>query len=179
MSLLVCVRAVKNLNSGQTFVLVDDSSDQKMTIINPKGDVLTVPKGLFAEPFTVRAEQYGDHFSDPQIASIDKAFGKGRRKSTSKTGTRKRTTKKKEPLRFGIGAEWNSSKLTFYKHKIEPLSETQSFKINIEKTGTFLITKSDFQKMFNDVVISNSYWEEGSFTYGELPEKAKKFIKAA
>ena len=183
MSLLVCVRAVKNLNSGRFFALVHEEPDQKMVIINPKGDILTVPGGLFADPEPVTSEAFADYFTSEQIAAFGKAFGRGKGKSAgSKPGPsrpKRPVKKKKVEKQYGVGAEWNSGRLTFYKHKIEPLSETQSFKIYLEDAGVFMITKADFLRMFNDVVISNDYWEEGSFTYRELPEKAKKFIRAA
>lgn len=180
MPTLMNVNAIRNTNSKILFILVEKTLDNKMTIINPQGKVLTVPEGLFEEPFLVSQDSFIDTFTQEQVQAIEKYVSKSRSSGIRKDGSPvKKRRKKAEPLKFGLGAEWNSTKLTFYKHKIDPLSETQSFKITIEEVGIFTITKSDFSRIFNDVVISTSYWEEGSFTYDNLPDKAKKFIKAA
>ena len=175
MSKVNSVSAIKNRNSQVIFVLIEESSDSKMKIINPEGKILTVPGGLFETPYAVSLTEVQSIFTPKQVATIEKTFSKGR----SRSSTTKKKKAKKSALKFGVGAEWSSSKLTFYKHKIDPLSETQSFKIVIEKVGIFVITKLDFCKLFNEVIISTSYWEEGSFTFSDLPEKARKFIKAA
>ena len=180
MPTLMNVNAIRNTNSKILFILLEKTPDNKMTIINPQGKVLTVPEGLFEEPFLVSHDRFIDTFTQEQVQAIEKYVSKSRSSSAKRDGsTVKKRRKKAEPPKFGVGAEWNSAKLTFYKHKIDPLSETQSFKITIEEVGIFTITKSDFCRLFNDVVISTSYWEEGSFTYSSLPDKAKKFIKAA
>lgn len=179
MPTIMNVNAIRNINSKILFILLEKTADNKMTIINPQGKVITVPEGLFESPFLVSQDKFIETFTQEQVQAIEKYATKSRSSARKSSGTVKKRRKKAEPLKFGIGAEWNASKLTFYKHKIDPLSDSQSFKITIEEVGIFTITKSDFCKLFNDVVISTSYWEEGSFTYSNLPDKAKKFIKAA
>jgi hypothetical protein len=68
--------------------------------------------------------------------------------------------------------------LTFYRHKIDPLDPKQTFKIVVEGIGSFEISKEDFVAQFNDVMMSPSYRAEGLFSYREVPEKAKRYIKA-
>lgn len=170
MSINASIEAIQNKNSKKIFVLVENHGT-KMTIINPDGQVLTVPDGLFDPPFSIDPDKLSNTFTAAQIATIDKQFKKTRTKTT-----RKRVVKKKVATKSGIGAKWNCSKLTFYKHKIEPLQVTESFEVTTED-GIFTILKSDFTKLFNEVVISSEYWQEGSYTFQDLPEKAKNFIK--
>ncbi|MCB9228686.1 MAG: hypothetical protein H6618_03660 [Deltaproteobacteria bacterium] len=182
MTLLSRFRAVRNLNSGQIFVLLDDSPDQKITVINPKGNTLTVPAGLFEESFSVGMDRCAEYLTDLQVQALQKTSSMGRRRAqssatgTSRTRLTKSRSKVKTTPKHGIGAEWSCDKLTFYKHKIEPLSETESFKIHLDRTGVFQISKAVFQRLFNDVVMSTDYWKEGAFSYQELPEKARSFI---
>lgn len=174
------IEAIKNKNSKKVFVLVDDTQVNKVTVINPDGKVLTVPEGLFDPPVFIASTDFSAAFTPAQVATIAKVVKKGRSRTNAKSSTPRRSkAKPKTPAKLGLGAEWTASKLTFYKHKIEPLQDTQSFKIHLENIGTFEITKADFCRIFNEVVISSSYWKEGSYTYGEFPEKARRFIKAA
>lgn len=173
------VNAVRNINSGVLFVLLDGGGvDNKMTIINPEGKVIVVPEGLFEKPFVLRGDELRVHLTEQQRQTLAKQSSPTRSRTSSgvKKGSSAKAAASRTP-KFGIGAEWEGSKLTFYKHKIDPLMETQSFKINLDGHGSFVITKSEFSRIFNDVVIAPSYWQEGSYTYASLPEKAKKFLQ--
>ena len=192
MSFSFSVRAVRNTNSRKLFVLLDEkgscvsgpdisnSLDEKITIINPEGRIITVPGGLFQPPFLVTPHEILDVLTSEQVKTISQKFASKPRVSNSRSrSTRSSSGKKKLSSKSkSLGASWSSSKLTFYKHKIEPLRPSQSFEIRIESLGTFLIKKEEFLKVFNDVVISSAYWQEGSFTYESPPEKAGKFITA-
>ena len=84
----------------------------------------------------------------------------------------------KTSTRSGLGAAWNSPRLSFYKHKIEPLQPKQTFRITVEGTGCFEISKEEFLANFNDVVMSPSYRADGLFTYPSVPDKAKRYLRA-
>ena len=79
--------------------------------------------------------------------------------------------------RRGLGAAWTSPRLTFYKHKIEPLHAKQSFKVSVDGTGDFEMTKEEFLLQFNDAVMSPSYRSDGLYTYAQIPEKAWRYRK--
>lgn len=82
------------------------------------------------------------------------------------------------PVRRGLGASWIAPRLTFYRHKIDPLHAKQSFKISIEGSGEFEITKEEFLAQFNDVVMSPSYRADGLYSYPAIPDKARRYFKA-
>lgn len=174
------VAAIRNIASQKIFILVETHQDKKMTIINPEGKMLTVPDGLFEKPFLVSDTQLSEVFTHEQIEAIAKNQQKRNKKAVSSASGKKVLKKTQASLanRTGLGNEWNSQKLIFYKHNIEPLGPRQSFRINIEDVGVFEITKEVFEKNFNDVIISTSYWHDGSYVYNEIPEKAYKFIKS-
>ena len=174
MSNISSVRAVQNINSGLFFVLVEEALDGKMTIIHPEGKVLTVPGGLFHPPVMVEPADFEKYFTTLQL----KALSKNKVSKQSSGAVKRKSRSKKKIVKLGIAAEWSAPNLTFYKHKIDPLYETQSFKIHIESYGVFVITKEEFNRTFNDVVISSSYWREGSFTYKDFPSKAQQFIQS-
>ena len=79
------VQAIRNLSSGKLFVLVEEAPDQKMTIINPEGKLITVPEGLFGDPEEVVKDSFLVTFTEAQVAGIAKHIKTGRR-------TRKKAT---------------------------------------------------------------------------------------
>ena len=167
------VRKVQNKSSKACFVLLEVTASGKLRVISPEGKVLVVPEGLFCSPLVVEPHELEESFSQAQMTALNNTSVSTKR--TSSTVKRQRTTRKKQ-VKVGLGAEWSSAKLTFYKHKIDPLDDAQSFKITIESFGVFSITKLEFARIFNDVIISPSYWREGSYTYPEFPSKALKYI---
>ncbi len=90
----------------------------------------------------------------------------------------KRSKAPKEPVRRGLGATWDSPRLSFYRHKIDPLHAKQTFRIKVEGVGEFEISKEEFLLQFNDVVMSPSYRSDGLYTYTSWPEKAKKYLRS-
>ncbi len=169
------VKAVKNKKTQKYFIFVEEVRANQVKLINPAGQVLTVPAEIFEAVEDVTVGDFDSAFTADQMKAADKIF-----KSSSK-GTRKTTTRKKKvkktTSRTGLGATWSSAKLTFYKFKIEPLDPKQTFKINVDGYGDFEISKEDFQSVFSDVILSKDYVREGSFTFPEFPDKAKKYLK--
>ena len=76
-----------------------------------------------------------------------------------------------------VGANWSSERLCFYRHRIDPLRPAEQFQVKIQGVGTFQITKADFQRVFNNVIMSPQYRSQGLFSYDQIPEEARIFIK--
>jgi hypothetical protein len=187
------VEAVRNRKNQKLFILVDDTLDMRYKVINPDGEVLILPDVLFEEdPVSVPSGSYETEFSPAQIDAYTEF------RTKEKEAMRKQAERKPEPVRTvvvppktstprkrvppvslkrGLGASWTSQKLTFYKHKIEPLAPKQTFRIDLDGVGAFEITKEEFLAQFNDVVMSQKYRAEGYYTYPTLPPKAGKYIK--
>lgn len=188
------IEAVRNRKNQKLFILVDDTLDMRYKVINPEGETLILPDVLFEEdPVSVPQSKCADEFSEVQLANyVD--F-----KTKQAHAARVQAERKPEPVRTtvvapkaaptprkkavpvstkrGLGASWTGQKLTFYKHKIEPLAPKQTFRVVLDGVGTFEITKEEFLAQFNDAVMSQKYRAEGYYTYMALPEKARKYIK--
>ncbi len=192
------IEAVRNRKNQKLFILIDDTIEARYKVINPAGETLILPDLLFDEdPLTVPADQAAKEFSPEQMTAFAvhlerqatlAAQAALRPKEPPRPPTvtvappsRPRTpSAKKAPMampRRGLAASWSAPKLTFYRHKIEPLAPKQSFKVTVEGTGDFEITKEDFLAQFNDVVMSPSYIREGLFSYPKVPDKARRFLK--
>jgi len=192
------LEAVRNRKTTKLFILVDDTLGTRYKVINPAGEVLILPDLLFAEdPVLVHPSEFTNEFSEIQLdafakfqakAAAQEALAKAaalrapepRRIDPEPPKKKKTPSARKEsaaPTRRGLGAAWSSPRLTFYKHKIEPLHAKQSFKVSVEGTGDFEITKEEFLLQFNDAVMSPSYRSDGLYTYAQIPEKAWRYRK--
>lgn len=181
MNLDLGLQVVKNKKTGQTFVFIDDTSAINIKVINPAGLELEVPSVLFEEKRSIGAFELQKELSELQIKKVN-SLKPARKKASAATTTRSRkkaskTSRVKKNLKIGLGAEWSSDQLTFYKHKIEPLDPGQWFIVNVEGHGRIKMTKDQFGAEFMDVVLHESYWKNGSFSYSRFPEKANKFIE--
>jgi hypothetical protein len=67
--------------------------------------------------------------------------------------------------------------LVFYRHKIENLKPNDVFAIVIEGHGTLQMTKAEFQRTFNNIIMSSEYRSQGIYRYAQIPEEALAFIK--
>ncbi len=76
-----------------------------------------------------------------------------------------------------IAANWSSERLVFYRHRIDPLRPAEQFQVKIQGVGTFQITKADFQRVFNNVIMSAQYRSQGMFAYDQVPDEARPFIR--
>ena len=76
-----------------------------------------------------------------------------------------------------VCANWASERLCFYRNRIDPLRPAEQFQVKIQGVGTFQITKADFQRVFNNVIMSPQYRSQGLFSYDQIPEAARPFIK--
>ena len=200
------ITCLVNKKNSSNFILLEEYSSGICSVINPKGEILHVGINLFEEePLLVEEKDGLSYFSSNQIevyknyltqledrekklesmkvqkSKVDQAideYKKSVKKSSSSSSKRYSSSSFKTSSGYGgIVASWNSSKLTFYKHKIEPLSPLQKFSINIEGVGKFICSKKDFLSNFNEVVISFQYKNDGLYTFSTIPEKAMKFIE--
>ncbi len=192
------IDAVRNRKNLKLFIVIDDSLELRYKVINPSGEVLILPDLLFEDdPVIVQPEEATIEFSAEQLAAyaehLKKAAAQAEadklaalrpeppRRVVAEAAPRPRA--KRQPstppqTRRGLAASWSAPRLTFYKHKIEPLHPKQSFKITVEGNGDFEITKEDFMAHFNDVIMSPSYRADGLFTYPQIPDKALRYRKA-
>lgn len=190
------IEVLQHLKSEKFFVLLDDSRMDRFKVINPAGVKLLMPAELFseepellslkeaeekltAEQFNVAMMEFRNEESQAEqfIAHIEK---KAETPTVSKESTKRATPRKRKEkvnTKRGLGASWSSSSLTFYRHHIDPLGPKQSFRVVIDNLGTFEMTREEFQSVFNDVIMSNKYRQEGYFSYPSLPEKAQRFLK--
>lgn len=199
------ITCLVNKKNSSNFILLEEYSSGICSVINPKGEILHVGINLFEEePLLVEEKDGLSYFSSNQIevyknyltqledrekklesmrvqkSKVDQAIDDYKKSVKKSSGTSKRSSYRSSKISLGSGgivASWNSSKLTFYKHKIEPLSPLQKFSINIEGVGKFICSKKDFLSNFNEVVISSQYKNDGLYTFSTIPEKAMKFIE--
>lgn len=194
------IEAVRNRKTQKLFIVVDDSLEKRYKVINPAGEVIVLPDLLFEEdPLPISGEQVKVEFTSEQLESLAKyqekmaILAKAAQdrpppprpeperqpapKPRSASSSRSRSKSDSASSRRGLGAAWNAPRLTFYKHKIEPLAPKQTFKITVEGTGEFEISKEDFLAHFNDVVMSSSYRADGLYSYPKVPDKALRYLK--
>lgn len=77
--------------------------------------------------------------------------------------------------RFSRELTWESSQLSFYRHKIEPLGPKDVFVIHVYDVGRFRFTREGFDANFADVKMNAKYREFGVYSFPEIPERALKF----
>lgn len=189
------IEAVRNRKTQKLFIVIDDTLGTRFKVLNPEGEMLVLPDLLFDEDMiTVQPDQFGAEFTAQQLTALrefqEKAEAQARAAAerpappprvTIAAPAKKPTSSAKRapkvPERRGLGATWSSPRLTFYKHKIEPLHPKQTFRVTVEGVGTFEISKEDFLAQFNDAVMSPSYRADGLYTYPQIPEKAKRYLK--
>lgn len=176
------LQVVKNKKTGALFVFVEDKAGINIAVISPEGQELQVPSVLFDDKRRLTSVEIQSELTEAQIRAINSQKPKRRsssgttRKSSGTTTRRKKAAKK--GTKVGLGAEWNSACLTFYKHKIEPLDPKQWFIVTVDGYGKVRMTREEFNAEFMDVILLEDYYQNGSYSYREFPEKAKKFIVA-
>lgn len=112
-----------------------------------------------------------------QAGGPSRASSTSSRESARESAPRRRSTPVKV-IPGRVMADWSSERLVFYRHKIEPLRPSDQFQVKIQGVGVFQITKADFLRVFNNVVMSPQYRSQGMFYYDQVPEEARPFIRA-
>jgi hypothetical protein len=134
-----------------------------------------------------------DQFAEAEKKRLEKAARtsqSSKKSSAAKTGTKTPRARAGSARKEGLidrkanassrrpAAQWEASQLTFFRHRIESLKPNDVFSIVLEGQGTFQITKADFQRVFNNVVMNAEYRNQGVFKYDEIPEAARIFIQS-
>lgn len=105
----------------------------------------------------------------------------GEAKERVRRTTTKAASKAYDPRRTQavgrVASEWSSSQLTFYRHKIDPLRPTDQFCVSVDGEGDFVISKMEFLKLFNNVVMDPVYRSQGIFKFQNIPDSAIPFMK--
>lgn len=195
------ITAVKNLKSQKVFILVGER-DGRFRLVSESGEVMLLPAHLFGLDRTVlSAQEAAEQFSSTQLQQYERQLEKMAEeaekvdknlpyivaKSSSAPATRSRTKTlggksagKTSTSRSGSGRivrAWNAPRLTFYRNKIHDLKPQDVIQIVIEGEGTFVISREDFDRNFNDVIVSPEFKSQGLFTYPQIPEKARRFFR--
>jgi hypothetical protein len=71
-------------------------------------------------------------------------------------------------------ATYKFSRLCFKRDVIEALGPNDAFRVETP-VGTFQMTKTDFYRVFPNVVQSRSYLADGIYHYRKLPSQAEEF----
>lgn len=190
------IEALVNKQTKKFFILLDDSKFPKMKVIIPSGEVKDLPEAIFNEdPELIEPSEVPAKFTSEQLDGLiayrvqqdelakqieaEKARKQEllQQKISSPRPVKKTRSAPQDYGRSVIAARWETPRLTFYKHRIEPLRGKQSFEITIDGHGVYEISKDDFQKDFNDVIMNSQYRTEGIFTYAEIPDKMMKYKK--
>ena len=193
------IEALRNIKTGKLFVCLEAAdSPGCVRVVNPGGEIKVIPEELFdLEPILVPAADALAHFSPAQVEGIAQ-FRKEQaellewrrrhpertiveqKSEPSKASGERRPRKKLAPLlnvKGRVVAEWKDDKLIFYRHRIEPLKDHESFIAHVDGAGSFQMTKSEFQRVFNNVIMSSGYRTHGMFKYDAIPAEAEPFRK--
>ena len=206
MALPQTVEALVNERTGKFFVVLEwgGSDEGKVKVINPNGDVLDVPTVIFKvdDPRTIDQSKFAEIFTSPQIAKLEtwqtEQYAEAERQRLQKAARASQSPSSKSPSpkpragssrREGLidrnqvssnrrpTVQWSSESLVFYRHKIENLKPNDVFAVVIEGHGTLQMTKAEFQRTFNNIIMSSEYRSQGIYRYREMPEEALPFIK--
>ncbi len=198
------LEALKNTKTGKHFIVVEDGMpNERVRVINPNGDAITVGENLFEiEPVFVKKENFLEFFSEAQLSGYikyreQKAEEMKRSVESQNTAenaapdhyhvTTNSTIPKKisrprssranivKETRGRVVSEWQVSRLTFYRHRILPLKSHQQFRITIENVGSFVMTRDEFESAFNYVLMSEDFRTKGLYSISEIPEALEKF----
>lgn len=196
MNSISAVPALKNRKSGRFFILLEDQlRGGQVRVINATGHAVVIPRDLFEpEQVQIAPDDFATAFEREQILGLqrfrdrqleqahseqDKVV-KERVKRTTSGSTRSSSAK---TITRGAGAtggivdRWESPKLTFYRHRIGPLRSNDRFSVTVSGVGEFVMTRDEFEREFNDVVMSKGYRQEGFYSYSKPPEHAMKFLR--
>lgn len=172
------IQGSKNKASGKYFVFISECERNQIKLINPEGKVLTVPAHIFEDPEPIGHDNFDKCFTPEQLDAVQKQGQPKTRKKAATSTTRAKKAKKvvDKGTKTGLGSQWDSDSLTFFKHLIEPLQAKQTFRINLPD-GVFEMSKDDFQLVFGDVILSSEYSIDGSYSLDKVPERALKYLK--
>ncbi len=184
---------IRNRKTGQWFVLLEELGHGGLRVITPTGDLVRLPESLFdldavescdeTQPDARISPQQTEKLTQITLQEDAAAARHAERQQLEAERLRrapepaKRKERPKREPTLSKSTSWKSDHLVFWRHYIEPLRDKDFFRVEIHGRGTFKITKSDFQRIFNEVVMSPSYRQEGVYRYHEVPEKALVYFE--
>ena len=206
MQLPQIIEALRNAKNGKLFICLEAcESPGRVRVVNPNGDVLVVMEELFElEPIEITADKIIEVFTAEQLATLQRwlidqadeaerirlnpppvAVERPTRSVVSSPSNKPRLpSQRREPknvmitkARGRVAAEWVCDRLTFYRHRIDPLQLHEQFVVKVEKEGDYQMTKAEFQRVFNNVIMSPTYRASGLFSYTATPPEAAPFLK--
>jgi hypothetical protein len=206
MQLPPIVEALRNIKNGKLFICLEAcDSPGNVRVVNPNGDVLVVREELFElEPIEIAEDQVLTTFTAEQLATLQRWLieqaeeaerrrleppapsepERPARRLVSSASKPRLPAQRREPknvmitkARGRIAAQWDCDRLTFYRHRIDPLQLTEQFVVKVEGEGEYQMTKAEFQRVFNNVIMSPSYRANGLFSYQTTPPEAQPFLK--
>jgi hypothetical protein len=201
MSPIEFIDILRNRRNGQVFILIEDNMMGRVYVINPNGETLSMPTNMFEpDPDVIEGDAILKELSQEQLSTyhkyqdqlnksveleterrkemIQKAKVQAQQpppKPRSSTSRAKLVKQTRSPQTKKI--VWSSSKLTFYRHRIEPLHLNHKFAIEVYDVGVFEMTREQFNQVFSDIILSSAYKQNGLFSYDDIPEKAQRFLK--
>ena len=205
MQLPPVLEAMRNIKNGKLFICLEAcESPGRVRVVNPNGDILVVMEELFElEPIEVPEAKITETFTAAQLATLDTWLKDQEEEAERRRNepqlpsepdrparrlvspARPRTpSQKREPknvvitkARGRIAAEWVCDRLTFYRHRIDPLQLSEQFVVKVEGEGDYQMTKAEFQRVFNNVIMSPTYRANGLFSYQATPPEAQPFLR--
>lgn len=192
------IEALRNPRTGKLFIALEhEVAPGKVRVINPDGNILDVSAVIFDmdDPQLVQPQDVSSSFSDKQISAYQtyqreqtervKNIERNRshvrapdsRDTVRSAPPRTREAKAKSSSRSARRVEWESDVLVFYRHYVEPLRDQDIMVIRVTGTGVLEMTKSQFLRVFNFVVMSHEYRANGSYRFETMPEDAKQFLR--
>ncbi len=188
------VSAYKHQKTGRWYLFIEEIGE-RLRLLDGSGGFVILPISLFDdEPEVFDIAKHPAEFTIEQLAAYQKHSSDQKRlhemseraakqakthEERAKPAVRSTERKKSTSIisqRVGVAATWSGAQLTFYRPQIDRLGPKQSFRVQVDGVGEFVISKADFLQVFSDVVLSPKYKQEGFFAYTLLPEKARRFL---
>lgn len=174
--------------AGNAIVMLRELFAAGKDMIEPEDVVTTFPAEQLAgfERYRDRVREQSERARAAEAASGARRATAVKRTTAAARSGSARTAGLRTPggsagassSRFGgIVDRWSASNAVFYRHKIQPLRANDRFEMTVEGVGSFIMTKDDFERSFNDVVMSHRYQKEGIYSYAEVPERLEVFRK--
>ena len=192
------LETVRNVRTEKLFIVLErDTLPGRLRVINPDGQIVEVTQLIFdADPIFLNESEKNEKLSEAQLttfgnlqneeqqrSNILRDLRQGSAKTPARSNPRDSETKSTKTRRSGpvdpqTGKviSWESERLTFYRHKIDPLKPGDAFEIKLANNQKLKMTKAKFIQVFNHVVMSAQYRSQGYFTFESIPDEAKDFL---
>ncbi len=184
----------------------DAGEDRMVRVINPTGMILNVSVVLFSnsdDAQVINQSDFAKTFSPEQLVTLERweqdrfASDEKNRLQRAARSSQQTPAPKSSVARPRAGStrkeglidksssstgrrpkiQWTADSLVFYRHKIDSLAANEVFAVVIEGHGTFQMSKAEFKRKFNNIIMSPEYRTQGIFRYASIPDDALPYIK--